>query len=118
MLADCEDEQVALVDGLDDFLGPHGGAVDVGFIHPDAKSLFAQILHQANHLLLVLPRVTNENVRVQRGLFAFFDSLGKRLHLGIILEINAENIEFYSEIHTAVIERLIGKPDKFIKLYL
>ena len=72
VLADGKDEQVAFVNGLDDFLGPHGGAVDVGFIHPDAQPLFAKILHQPNHLLLVLTRVTYKNVRVQCGLFAFF----------------------------------------------
>ena len=118
MTADGEDEQIALVNGLDDFLGPHGGAVDAGFIHPDAQPLFAQILHQPNHLLLVLPRVTNENVRVQGGLFAFFDSLGERLHLGMILVLAAKETRYDSEIQSFVIKRLVGKSNEFIKLNL
>ena len=62
-----EDEQVAGTDGFDDFLGPQGRPVDVGFIHPDGQTLGAEILDQFDHLLLVLPRVTYKNVRCHVG---------------------------------------------------
>jgi hypothetical protein len=58
------------MDGLDDFLGPHGGPVNVGFIHPDSEPFCTQILHHPNHLLLILSRITDENVRVQIALLA------------------------------------------------
>jgi hypothetical protein len=44
--------------------------VDVGFIHPDSEPLCMQVLHHPNHLLLVLSRITDENVRVQIALLA------------------------------------------------
>ena len=118
VLADGKDEQVALVDSVDNFLGPHGGAVDVGFIHPDAQFLFAQILHQPNHLLLVLSRVANKNVRVQGRLFAFFDSLVERFHLGVIPIFAAKETRYDSEIESLFIESFVGKSDEFIKLNL
>ncbi len=61
--ADGEDEDGGGADCLDDFLGPHGGAVDVGLVHPDGHALLAQVLNQLDDLLLVLPRVTDKNVR-------------------------------------------------------
>lgn len=63
MSADGENEDGAGADGFDDFLGPHGGAVDVGLVHPDGHSLSTEVLDQLDDLLLVLPRVTDENVR-------------------------------------------------------
>ena len=72
---DSKDEQLAFMDSLDDFLGPHSGAMDVGFIHPHCQPLLTQILHQPNNLMLILSRVTNENFRAQVfcgvGLVAF-----------------------------------------------
>ena len=67
--ADGEDEDRGGTNGLDDFLGPHGGAVDVGFVHPDGHALLAQVLNQLDDLLLVLPRVTDKNVRAHRCYF-------------------------------------------------
>ena len=70
--ADGEDEDGAGTDGLDDFLGPHGGAVDVGFVHPDGHALRAQVLNHLDDLLLVLPRVADKNVRCHRELILPF----------------------------------------------
>ena len=71
--ADGEDEDRGGTNGLDDFLGPHGGPVDVGLVHPDGHALPAQVLNQLDDLLLVLPRVTDKNVRahVNRSLEQF-----------------------------------------------
>ena len=82
---DSKDEQLAFMDSLDDFLGPHSGTVNVGFIHPDGKPLFAQILHQSNHLMLILTRVTDEYVWIQILLLPSPNFFDKRLKGWVIL---------------------------------
>ena len=49
--------------------------MNVGLVHPDSQSLTPQILNQLDDILLVLPRVTDKNVRPHRGLFPFADLL-------------------------------------------
>ena len=73
MAAHGEDEDRGGTYGLDDLLGRHGGAVDFGLVHPDGHALLAQVLNQLDDLLLVLPRVTDKNVRahVNRALEQF-----------------------------------------------
>ena len=108
MLADGKDEQVALVDGLDDFLGPHGGAADVDIVHPDVESLLMKIAHQLDHLLLVFPRITYENVRAQRALFAFLNPCGKCLHLRVISIFAAEKIVFQIVLYIPIFKYFVG----------
>ena len=35
---DGEDKYLAVIDGADDFLAPHGGALDAGFVDPDSDT--------------------------------------------------------------------------------
>ena len=35
---DGKDEYLAVVDGADDFLAPHGGALDAGLVYPDGDT--------------------------------------------------------------------------------
>ena len=42
---DGEDEYLAVVDGTDDFLAPHGGALDAGFVDPDSYTGLAESRH-------------------------------------------------------------------------
>ena len=115
MAADGEAEQGATVDGLDDLLSPHGGAVDVGFIHPDVEALFAKIVHQPVHLLLILARIADEYVLVHCALLSFAYLFDKRLILGIILIIHDEKIEFEVEWQRVVFVSLLSKFHEFVE---
>ena len=50
-------------DGLNDLLGPYGGTVNIGFVHPYVEPLAPEIIHEFNHLLLVFTGVTDKNIR-------------------------------------------------------
>jgi len=58
---DGKDEYLAVVDGADDFLAPHGGALDAGLVYPDGDTGLPE---QGDKILNPFPigrAVTDEN---------------------------------------------------------
>ena len=57
---DGEDEDIAVVDGADDFLAPHGGALDAGFVDPYGDASLTEARHQVLNALPIGRAVADE----------------------------------------------------------
>jgi hypothetical protein len=92
--------------------------VNIGFIHPNGNPLFTQILNQPDDLLLVIPRVTDKNVRFHDGLLPLANFLHEFYVVGIVPMLDQQQIVSESKTEPIVLVGNFRLFDKIVYPYL